>query len=256
MACVWAFLSGKGGTGKSTVALCAAAGLALAGQRAVLGDADAGVRNLDMMLGMENKIVFDMLDVIEEEATLGQALTAVKDVPGLTLLCASQTRDPGAMTGDAFHRLLQMLSRRFEHVVVDCPTGIGPIAQEAMASSDEAVIVTTPDDIAMRDADRTAGLISQRGGARTRVVVNRVRGDYVKRGLQYPPATVAASLDAKLLCAVPEDEEILQCTLQRVLPLRGSGEGAKALSRIAAQMLGEAESAPEKKGLFARLTRS
>lgn len=79
----------------------------------------------------------------------------------------------------------------------------------------------------MRDADRTAGLISQRGGARTRVVVNRVRGDYVKRGLQYPPATVAASLDAKLLCAVPEDEEILQCTLQRVLPLRGSGEGAE-----------------------------
>ncbi len=252
---VWAFLSGKGGTGKSTVALCAAAGLAAEGLNTVLVDADAGVRNLDMMLGLENRVVYDLLDVIEEEATLAQALVTVKEAPGLSLICASQTREPQAMKGEAFHRILEMLARRFAHVLIDCPTGIGPLAQEAMASADEAVLVTTPDDVALRDADRTAGLLSQRGGARARVVVNRVREELVRRGLQYPPETVAATLDAKLLCAIPEDEEILRWALSRRLPLAGTGEGIIALSRIAQAMCGKPAQAPPRKGLLARWTR-
>lgn len=254
MACVWAFLSGKGGTGKSTVALCAAAGLAREGQRVALVDADAGVRNLDLMLGVENRIVFDMLDVIEGEATLEQALCPIRETPGLWLLCASQVRDPAEMSGGALCALLGLLRERFDHVLVDCPTGIGAIAQAVMACADEAVIVTTPDDIALRDADRTAGLISQRGGARAHAVVNRVRAEYVRRGLQYAPDAVAATLDAKLLCAVPEDEEIRRAALQRRLP--AEGEGARALASIAAAMLGRPAQEVQRRGLFSRFSPS
>ncbi len=254
MACAWAFLSGKGGTGKSTVALCAAVGLARAGQKVALVDADAGVRNLDMMLGMENKIVFDLLDVIEGEATLEQALGPVKGTPGLSLLCASQVRDPSEMTGDALCALLGSLRERFDQVVVDCPTGIGAIVQAIMSCVDEAVIVTTPDDIALRDADRAAGLVSQRGGARARVVVNRVRPEYVKRGLQYAPEAVAATLDAKLLGAVPEDEEIRRAALERRMP--GEGEGGRALASLALAMLGRPAQETQRRRLFPRLSPS
>lgn len=239
MGTIWACISGKGGVGKSTVALTAAIELTRRNYTVALVDADAGVRNLDLMLGVENKIVFDLLDVMEETATLKQATIEIRNHPGLSLISASQTQEQDAFVPGAFEAILKKLRKQYNYVVVDCPTGIGAIVRSAIAMCDEAILVTTPDHVALRDADHMAGILSRTGQAHPCLIVNRVRPALLQSGEVYSAKTVAQTLDATLLGEVPEDESVYRSMLRQISPTEGESAGAQALRHCIAVMLGE-----------------
>lgn len=262
MGTIWACISGKGGVGKSTVAVCMATELSRRNHSVALVDADAGVRNLDLMLGVENKIVFDLMDVIEETCALKQATIEIKDHPGLALISASQTQDQDTFPEGALESVLKKLKKQYDYVIVDCPTGIGSVVRSVMAMCDEAILVTTPDNVAIRDADHVAGILSRIGQAHPCLIVNRVRPQLLRNGEVYGAKTVAQTLDASLLGEVPEDESIYCSMLYQKPPMDGESEGARALKNCAAVMLGEAKAqlieakpAQPTRGLFARLFR-
>ena len=244
MGTIWACVSGKGGVGKSTVALCAAVELTKRGKKVALVDADAGVRNLDLMLGVENKIVFDLLDVVEETAQLRQATIEIKAYPGLSLISASQTQEQDHFPEGAFEKILKTLCKQYDYIVVDCPTGIGSIVQSALESCDEAIVVTTPDNVSIRDADHIAGILSRKGRAHPHVVVNRVHAQLRAEGETYDGKTVAQTLDAVFLGEVPEDEAVYRSMLCQVPPTEGESAAAAALKGCVAAMLGESKAQP------------
>lgn len=239
MGTIWACVSGKGGVGKSTVALCAAVELGRRGKTVALVDADAGVRNLDMMLGVENRIVFDLLDVMEETATLKQATIEMKQYAGVSLISAAQTQEQDAFPEGAFESILKKLRKQYDYVIVDCPTGIGSIVRSALACCDEAILVTTPDNVAIRDADHMAGILSRIGRAHPCLIVNRVPMHLRTSGEVYDGKTISQTLDASFLGEVPEDEAVYRCMLRQTPPTESEGAASDALKQCIAVMLGE-----------------
>ena len=175
--------SGKGGVGKTTTSANIGCGLALAGKKVVLVDSDIGLRNLDVVMGLENRIVYDLVDVIEGTCRLKQALIKDKRYPGLFLLPAAQTRDKNAVSPEQMKKLCQNIKDMgFEYIIRDCPAGREQGFKNAIAGADRAVVVTTPEVSAVRDADRIIGLLEANGISNPGLIVNRVRVDMVKRG--------------------------------------------------------------------------
>lgn len=206
-----AVTSGKGGVGKTTV--CANLGSALAqkGKRVMLLDADIGLRNLDLLLGLENRIVFDVVDVVEKKCrNYKQALIRDKKFEKLFLLPASQTRNKDAIKPHQMKELCDELRQDFDYVLVDSPAGIEEGFKNAVISADEAIIVTNPEIAAVRDADRVIGLLeSADRKIIPHLIINRLRPNLVKKGMMLSVADVQDILGITLLGIVPDDQRIL-----------------------------------------------
>ena len=174
--------SGKGGVGKTTTSANVGTGLAKLNKKVVLIDTDIGLRNLDVVMGLENRIVYNLVDVVEGNCRVKQALIKDKRYPNLYLLPSAQTRDKNAVTPEQMKKLTDELREEFDYIILDCPAGIEQGFKNAIAGADRALVVTTPEVSAIRDADRIIGLLEAESMKRTDLIVNRIRMDMVSRG--------------------------------------------------------------------------
>ncbi len=201
--------SGKGGVGKTTTTANLGVGLSLLGKKVVLIDTDIGLRNLDVILGQENRIVYDLVDVVNGECDLKRAAIRDKRFEGLFLIPAAQTTDKDAVNPAQMKELCEKLKEEYDFVVIDCPAGIEQGFKNAIAGADKAVVVTTPDVSAVRDADRIVGLLEQNGIFDHRVIINKIRPELVKRGQMLSTEEVLNILSIDLLGVVPDDGEVI-----------------------------------------------
>jgi len=204
--------SGKGGVGKTTTTANIGAGLVSLGKKVAVIDADIGLRNLDVVLGLENRIVYDIVDVVSENCKLKQALIRDKRFDGLYLLPAAQTKDKDAVSTDQMVKLCSDLSEIHDYVLIDCPAGIEQGFKNAIAGADKAVVVTTPEVSAVRDADRIIGLLEAAEIESPKLIVNRIRPDMVKRGEMMDLDDMREILAIDVLGVVPDDENVVIST--------------------------------------------
>ena len=232
--------SGKGGVGKTTTSANIGCGLALAGKKTVLVDSDIGLRNLDVVMGLENRIVYDLVDVVEGTCRLKQALIKDKRYPGLFLLPAAQTRDKNAVSPEQMKKLCENIKDMgFDYIIIDCPAGIEQGFKNAIAGAERAIVVTTPEVSAIRDADRIIGLLEAADLRDIDLLINRIRPDMVRRGEMMSVEDVVEILAVNLIGAVPDDEEVVIFTNQGE-PLAGDDTPAgQAFFNVCRRILGE-----------------
>ncbi len=204
--------SGKGGVGKTTTSANIGTGLALSGKKVCLIDADIGLRNLDVVLGLENRIVYDIVDVVEKNCRVKQALIKDKKVETLYLLPAAQTKDKNAVTEEQMVELCEELRKEFDFVIIDCPAGIEQGFKNAIVGADRALVVTTPEVSAVRDADRIIGLLEANEINNPKLILNRLRVDMAKRGDMMSIEDVTEILAIDIIGVVPDDETIIVST--------------------------------------------
>ena len=259
MSQAWMILSGKGGVGKSM--LTAALGMALAkrSQTCCCVDMDIGPRNLDMLLNMQNKVVYDVLDVARKDCKLKYALIHDNLHEGLSLLAAAQLGEVEQMDADDMERIVKKLKKRAGYVLLDAPAGIGRGVKNLLSAADHTILVTTADDVAIRDAERVIALLEKAGKSRPLLVVNRVIPEMVASGEMYSPQTVAATLDVPLLGYIPEDHKVLAALNRHESFMEQEGPAQAAMERIAQRFLGEYIPMPafpkKKRGLFGWMRR-
>jgi septum site-determining protein MinD len=201
--------SGKGGVGKTTTTANLGTALAMQGKKVAVVDSDIGLRNLDAVLGLENRIVYDLVDVVEGQCRLRQALIKDKRLPELYLLPAAQTRDKNAINSIQMEQLCQQLRQEFDFVLIDSPAGIEQGFRNAIVGADEIIIVANPEMASVRDADRIIGLVEAAGKPEPRLILNRLRPEMVKRGDMMDVADVLEVLGIDLIGIIPEDEMII-----------------------------------------------
>ena len=230
--------SGKGGVGKTTTSANVGTGLAMLGKRVVLIDTDIGLRNLDVVMGLENRIIYNLVDVIEGNCRMKQALIRDKRYPDLFLLPSAQTRDKSSVSPGQMIKLVD-LREEFDYILLDCPAGIEQGFRNAIAGADRALIVTTPEVSAIRDADRIIGLLEASGVGRMDLIINRIRSDMVRRGDMMSVDDVMDILSVPVIGTVPDDEDIVISTNQGE-PLVGmNGYAGQAYLNICKRILGE-----------------
>ena len=236
----WLITSGKGGVGKSTLAASLGVALCERGQRVCVVDADIGLRDQDAILGLADRIVYDLVDVTARRCTLDQALVRSGAVEGLCLLPAAQFARCRDLKDKAFAGLLEELKQRFDQVLIDSPAGIEKGLRNLLrAPLDEVLLVTTPDDVCIRDAERTAMLLRARELPRPQLVVNRLDAELVRAREMYPARVVAQTLDLELLGQIPEDRTVYRASLAHRTAVEAECPAAEELRRIARRMLGE-----------------
>lgn len=202
--------SGKGGVGKTTTSANIGTGLAVVGRKVAMLDADIGLRNLDVIMGLENRIVYDLIDVVEGHCRLKQALIRDKRYENLFLLPAAQTRDKDAINPEQMKKLCNMLrEEEFDYVIIDCPAGIEQGFKNAIAGADKAIVVTTPEVSAVRDADRIIGMLNANELSSPQLIINRIRPELVKKGDMMSIEDVQEILAVNLLGVVPDDGSII-----------------------------------------------
>ena len=231
--------SGKGGVGKTTTSANVGTGLAKLDKKVVLIDTDIGLRNLDVVMGLENRIVYNLVDVVEGNCKPKQAMIKDKRYPNLYLLPSAQTRDKSSVTPEQMKALTDELREEFDYIILDCPAGIEQGFMNAIAGADRALVVTTPEESAIRDADRIIGLLEANEKKRSDLIVNRIRMDMVKKGDMMSIDDVVDILAINLIGAVPDDENIVIAT-NNGEPLVGSDNLAgQAYMNICRRIVGE-----------------
>jgi septum site-determining protein MinD len=267
---IYVVTSGKGGVGKTTTVANIGSALAMAGQRVILVDADIGLRNLDVVMGLESRIVYDIVDVVEGVCRLKQALVRDKRFEGLMLLPAAQTKDKSAVSIKAMRSICNELRAEADFVLIDCPAGIEQGFKVATAAADGAIIVCTPDVSSIRDADRVIGLLQAQAYERVKhgqpeapalaeplLVINRLRPSMVKRGDMMTQDDIQEILALPILGVIPEDEGII-VTTNRGEPavMVQSSLAGTAYRDIARRLMGEdvpLMRLQDRGGIFARL---
>lgn len=231
--------SGKGGVGKTTTSANVGTGLAAMGKKVVLIDTDIGLRNLDVVMGLENRIVYNLVDVVEGNCRVKQALIKDKRHPSLYLLPSAQTKDKSAVREDQMIKMIEQLKQHFDYIILDCPAGIEQGFKNAIAGADRALVVTTPEVSAIRDADRIIGLLEASEFTKIDLIINRLRVDMVRRGDMMSSADVIDILSIPLIGIVPDDENVVIATNQGE-PLVGNNTLAgKAYQNICCRVLGQ-----------------
>jgi septum site-determining protein MinD len=251
--------SGKGGVGKSTTSANIGTALALSGKKVCLVDTDIGLRNLDVIMGLENRIIYDIVDVVTGQCRLEQALIKDKRFEHLYLLPASQTRDKSALSPEAVRKIVDELKQKFDYVVIDCPAGIEQGFKIAIAGAEKAIVVTTPENAAVRDADRVIGLLEGAKIHGPKLVINRIKPHMVQHGDMLDIDEIVAVLAIDLLGVVPDDEWVISCA-NRGEPavLNPNSKASMAYRNIARRIMGD--SVPlmvlqEERGFFSRIKR-
>ena len=234
-----AVASGKGGVGKSVITANIAAALAQNGSRVIIVDADIGLRSQDALLSLENRIVYDLIDVADHECTLDQAILPCESVPSLHLLPAAQFDRTKALNPKQFGKILQELRSRYDYVFVDCPAGIERGLRNVLnAGVDETVLVVTPDDIALRSAERASQVMDAKQAARPSLIVNRIDPLLIRSGEMMSPLTLSQVMDLQLLGVIPEDPLVYRSILKHDLLIRYDCEARNAVLRIASRLQG------------------
>ena len=231
--------SGKGGVGKTTTSANVGTGLAAMGKKVVLIDADIGLRNLDVVMGLENRIVYNLVDVVENKCRIKQALIRDKRHPSLYLMPSAQTKDKTAVTPEQMVKMINQLRESFDYIILDCPAGIEQGFKNAIAGADRALVVTTPEVSAIRDADRIIGLLEANEFKQIDLIINRLRQDMVRRGEMMSSSDVVDILSIPLIGIVPDDENVVIATNQGE-PLVGNNTLAgKAYQNICYRVVGK-----------------
>lgn len=232
--------SGKGGVGKTTTSANIGTGLAMLGKSVVVVDADIGLRNLDVVMGLENRIVYDIVDVVNKNCRLKQGLIRDKRYEKLYLLPAAQTKDKSAINPEQMMELVSDLKKEFDYIVIDSPAGIEQGFQNSIAGADIAYIVTTPEISAVRDADRVIGILEAKGLHDPKVIINRIRPDMVKRGDMMNMDDIVDILAIDLIGIVPDDEAIVISTNKgEPVVIDDSTMAGKAYKNITRRITGE-----------------
>lgn len=231
--------SGKGGVGKTTTSANVGTGLAKMGHKVCLIDTDIGLRNLDVVMGLESRIVYNLVDVVDGNCRVKQALIRDKRHPGLFLLPSAQTKDKSAVSPGQMIKVIEELKSQFDYIILDCPAGIEQGFQNAIAGADRALVVTTPEVSAIRDADRIVGLLEANGFQKIDLIINRLRMDMVRRGDMMSASDVIDILSIPLIGIVPDDENVVISTNQGVPLVGGASPAGKAYQDIVMRILGQ-----------------
>ena len=231
--------SGKGGVGKTTTVANIGTGLAMMGKKTVVVDTDIGLRNLDVVLGLENRIVYNLVDVINGSCRLRQALIKDRRHQELYLLPSAQTKDKSAVSPEQMIKLTDELREDFDYVLLDCPAGIEQGFKNAIAGADKALVVTTPEVSAIRDADRIIGLLEASGIRDNQLVINRLRVDMVKKGDMMSVEDVTEILAIDLLGVIPDDESVVIATNQGEPVVGEESPAGKGYENICRRLTGE-----------------
>ena len=259
MAKVITISSGKGGVGKTTTTANLAVALAANDQKVVCVDGDIGLRNLDVVMGLENRIVYDLVDIVEGRCRLRQAMIRDKRLPELFLIPAAQTRDKSAVSPSDMVRLCDELRPDFDWILIDSPAGIERGFRNALAPADIVVVVTNPEVSAVRDADRVIGLVEAEEKGPAKLIINRLNPALVKRGDMLNSEDVLELLAIDLIGVVPEDESVIVSTNRgQPVSMDGKTRAGQAFQNIARRLMGEDVpfmNLEAKDGFFGRLTR-
>ena len=232
--------SGKGGVGKTTTTANIGTALASMGKKVVLIDGDTGLRNLDVLMGLENRIVYTIIDIIENRCRTKQALIKDKRFPNLYLLPTAQTKDKTDISSQQMLKLVEELKEEFDYVIIDCPAGIEQGFENAIVGADRAVVVVNPEITSVRDADRVIGKLDAKGLEDHQVVINRLNYEMTQKGDMLDISDIIETLSVKLLGVVPDDRNITVSTNKgEPIVLDDKSFSGKAFRNIARRITGE-----------------
>ncbi|MFD2681434.1 septum site-determining protein MinD [Bacillus seohaeanensis] len=251
--------SGKGGVGKTTTSANVGTALALQGKKVCLVDTDIGLRNLDVIMGLENRIIYDLVDVVEERCKIHQALVKDKRFEDkLFLLPAAQTSDKSSVSPEQIKNLIESLKQDYDYIIIDCPAGIEQGYKNAVAGADKAIVVTTPEVSAVRDADRIIGLLEKENIEPPRLIINRIRSHMMKNGEMLDVDEITTHLSIDLLGIVADDEDVIKSSNKgEPIAMDSTSKSAISYRNIARRILGE--SVPlqileeERRGVFTKI---
>jgi len=249
--------SGKGGVGKTTTSANIGTALALSGKKVCLVDADIGLRNLDVVLGLDNRIVYDLVDVAEGHCRVQQALIKDKRFECLFLLPAAQTKDKSAINPEQMKNIVDELKQEYDYIIIDCPAGIEQGFKNAIAGADKAIVVTTPEISAVRDADRIIGLLEQEDLKSPKLIINRIRGHMMKNGESLDVDEICNVLSIELLGIVIDDDEVIKHSNKgEPVAMNPNSKASLAYRNISRRILGETVpliSLDDKPGVFTKM---